>query len=68
MVNDFILKLENITKEYSGVTALKNINLEFEKGKVHSIVGGNGAGKSTFIKIISGAHRQTEGKIIYKGK
>lgn len=68
MVNDFILKLENITKEYSGVTALKNINLEFEKGKVHSIVGGNGAGKSTFIKIISGAHKQTEGKIIYKGK
>lgn len=68
MVNDFILKLENITKEYSGVTALKNINLEFEKGKVHSIVGGNGAGKSTFIKIISGAHKQTEGKVIYKGK
>lgn len=68
MVNDFILKLENITKEYSGVTALKNINLEFEKGKVHSIVGGNGAGKSTFIKIISGAHKQTEGKFIYKGK
>lgn len=67
MVNDFILKLENITKEYSGVTALKNINLEFKKGKVHSIVGGNGAGKSTFIKIISGAHKQTEGKIIYKG-
>ena len=68
MVNDFILKLENITKKYSGVTALKNINLEFEKGKVHSIVGGNGAGKSTFIKIISGAHKQTEGKVIYKGK
>lgn len=67
-MKDFILKLENITKEYSGVTALENINLGFEKGKIHSIVGENGAGKSTFIKIISGAHKQTEGKIIYKGK
>ena len=67
-MKNFILKLENITKEYSGVTALENISLEFEKGKIHSIVGENGAGKSTFIKIISGAHKQTDGKIIYKGK
>lgn len=63
-----ILRLENITKEYPGVVVLKNVNLEFEKGKIHSIVGENGAGKSTFIKIITGAINQTDGKIYYKEK
>lgn len=63
-----ILRLENITKEYPGVIALEDINLEFEKGKIHSIVGENGAGKSTLIKIITGAINQTSGKVYYKGK
>lgn len=63
-----ILRLENIRKEYPGVLALKDVNLKFEKGRIHSIVGENGAGKSTFIKIITGAENQTSGKIYYKGK
>ena len=67
-MSNSILKLEKITKEYSGVKALEEINLEFEMGKIHSIVGENGAGKSTFIKIITGAHKQTSGNLIYKGK
>ena len=66
-MNDYILRLEDITKEYSGVKALDSINLNIEKGKIHSIVGENGAGKSTFIKIITGAQKQTKGKIFYKG-
>ncbi|CEN93741.1 sugar ABC transporter ATP-binding protein [Paraclostridium sordellii] len=67
-MNNSILKLENIVKEYPGVKALDKINLEFEKGKIHSIVGENGAGKSTFIKIITGAEKQNSGKLIYKNK
>ncbi|MBN9646935.1 sugar ABC transporter ATP-binding protein [Terrisporobacter glycolicus] len=67
-MENYILRLEKITKEYGGVRALEDVSLQFEKGKIHSIVGENGAGKSTFIKIITGAHKQTSGKLIYKGK
>lgn len=67
-MNNSILRLENIVKEYPGVKALDNINLEFKKGEIHSIVGENGAGKSTFIKVITGAQKQSSGKLIYKNK
>ena len=67
-MTEYILKLKNVTKEYPGVVALKDINIEFEKGKIHSLVGENGAGKSTLIKLITGAIDKTSGKIYYKGK
>jgi len=63
-----ILALKNITKDYPGVKALDNVSISFEKGEVHALVGENGAGKSTFIKIISGAIRPTSGTIVYEGK
>lgn len=63
-----VLSLKNITKDYPGVKALDNVSISFEKGEVHALVGENGAGKSTFIKIISGALRPTSGTIIYEGK
>lgn len=66
-MKDYILRLENITKEYPGVTALRDVNIEFEKGKIHALVGENGAGKSTLIKLLTGAIDKTSGKIYYKG-
>ena len=48
-----ILKLENITKKYAGITALSSVNIAFKKGVVHSIIGENGAGKSTLIHCIA---------------
>ena len=62
-----ILSLKNISKEYPGVKALDNVSISFEKGEVHALVGENGAGKSTFIKSISGAIRPTSGTIEYEG-
>ena len=59
--------MENITKDYPGVKALDNVSISFEKGEVHALVGENGAGKSTFIKSISGAIRPTSGTIRYEG-
>lgn len=60
--------MKNITKEYPGVRALSDVSISFEKGEVHALVGENGAGKSTFIKSITGAIRPTSGTIVYEGK
>ena len=58
-----ILKLDNITKLYPGVTALDDVSLSFEQGEVHAIMGENGAGKSTLIKTIGGAIQPNSGTI-----
>ncbi|HEV8507097.1 MAG TPA: sugar ABC transporter ATP-binding protein, partial [Chitinophagaceae bacterium] len=57
---------ENITKKFSGVTALDNVCLELHAGKVNAIIGENGAGKSTLMKILSGVYGDYDGRIIYK--
>ncbi|MEO5563345.1 MAG: ATP-binding cassette domain-containing protein, partial [Chitinophagaceae bacterium] len=49
-----MLVAKNITKKFSGVTALNNVNIELHPGKVNAIIGENGAGKSTLMKILSG--------------
>lgn len=67
---DDILVMQNITKQYPGVTALKNVNLTVERGEIHAIVGENGAGKSTLMNVLSGtiAYGNYEGSIIYEGR
>lgn len=62
------LILNNISKTYPGVKALDTVSMSFEKGEVHAIVGENGAGKSTFIKTISGAIQPDSGNIILDGE
>ena len=52
-----VLSLRNISKQYPGVQALDNVSIDFMEGEVHCLVGENGAGKSTFIKMISGSFR-----------
>lgn len=63
MSDKIVLSLQNITKRYPGVVALDNVSIDFREGEVHCIVGENGAGKSTFIKTISGANEPDEGTI-----
>ncbi|MDD3403964.1 MAG: sugar ABC transporter ATP-binding protein [Hespellia sp.] len=60
--------MKNITKDYPGVKALDDVSISFEEGEVHALIGENGAGKSTFIKTISGAIKPTSGTIAYEGK
>ncbi|MDO4285255.1 MAG: sugar ABC transporter ATP-binding protein [Eubacteriales bacterium] len=57
------LILRNISKNYAGVQALKNVSIRFRAGEVHALIGENGAGKSTLIKVISGVVQPTEGEI-----
>lgn len=67
-MSNIILKLSNIAKEFPGVRALDNVNFELFHGEVHALLGENGAGKSTMIKILTGAHSKTSGKFIFEGK
>lgn len=67
-MDNIAVRLSNITKTYPGVVALDQISLEVNSGKIHAIVGENGAGKSTMMKMISGAIAPDEGKIEIFGK
>ena len=64
---DTTIRLSNISKFYSGVPALLDVNAEFYEGEVHAILGENGAGKSTLINIISGALQPELGVIEFEG-
>lgn len=64
MEKEFVLSLKNITKLYPGVIALNDVSINFIAGEVHAIVGENGAGKSTFIKTITGAVQPDKGTIM----
>ena len=63
-----ILHLKNVHKRFGPVHALKGIELFVYPGEVHALIGENGAGKSTMMKVLSGAHQATEGEIFYEGK
>ncbi len=66
--NDIILRLDDVSKVYSGIVAVKRADLELRRGAVNVLVGENGAGKSTLMKIIAGVERPTLGKIILDGE
>lgn len=60
-----VVRLEKVTKKYDDIVALNNIDVAIEKGKVYGIIGRNGAGKTTMLKLIANMIRPTDGKIIY---
>lgn len=62
-----VLKTVSLTKDFSGVRVLNGVSVEVRKGEVFGIIGENGAGKSTFIKIIGGIHRPSGGEIYLEG-
>ncbi|WRS30123.1 sugar ABC transporter ATP-binding protein [Actinomycetaceae bacterium MB13-C1-2] len=67
-MSDPILEMRGITKVYPGVVALDDVSMSFEAGRAHAIVGENGAGKSTFIKSITGAITPSSGELVVAGK
>lgn len=68
MGKENLLELKGISKSFSGVTVLNNINFLLKSGSVHALVGENGAGKSTLIKCLSGIYIPDEGEIYLKGE
>ncbi len=68
MSDDLILELKGITKIFPGVKALDRVHFSLRRGEVHALMGENGAGKSTFIKVITGVHAPEEGQIFVNGR
>ncbi|MHC4637867.1 MAG: sugar ABC transporter ATP-binding protein [Planctomycetota bacterium] len=62
-----LLMLEDITKKFSGVTALDKVSFELRRSEIHALLGENGAGKSTLIKVLGGIHRPQTGTIRIDG-
>lgn len=61
-----MLRVEDLNVHYGGIHALRGINLDVEKGKIISLIGANGAGKSTTLRAIMGLEKPSKGKIVYK--
>jgi len=68
MDNSFLLEMKNISKEFPGVKAIDNVDLQIRPGSVHALMGENGAGKSSLMKCLFGIYKQDSGKIILNGK
>jgi fructose transport system ATP-binding protein len=67
-MSDVILKTVGLTKHYGGLYALEDANFELRKGEHVAIMGDNGAGKSTFVRQITGVEQRTRGDIIFDGR
>ncbi|MFV0465615.1 MAG: sugar ABC transporter ATP-binding protein [Lachnospiraceae bacterium] len=68
MSEEYVLELKGITKIFPGVKALDGVHFQLKKGEIHALMGENGAGKSTFIKVITGVHKAEEGEMYLYGK
>ena len=67
-MEDYVLQLKNITKEFPGVRALNKMQFDLRRGSIHALIGENGAGKSTLMKVLSGIYTPEGGTIILDGK
>lgn len=63
-----LLDVKSVDKKFNGVYALKDLDFSLGEGEVHGLIGENGAGKSTFIKILGGVYKRDGGSILWNGK
>ena len=68
MNTEYIVEMKGISKSFGGVQALRSVDLELRRGEIMGMVGDNGAGKSTMMKILSGAYQADEGEIFIDGQ
>jgi simple sugar transport system ATP-binding protein len=67
-VENYIIEMKNITKEFPGIIANDNITLNLKRGEVHALLGENGAGKSTLMSVLFGLYQAEKGEILKDGK
>jgi len=63
-----LLETKNLSKQFGGLTALKDLTLHVDKGETVGLIGPNGAGKTTLISVVSGFQRADSGRVIFKGE
>jgi ribose transport system ATP-binding protein len=66
--SEYLLEATDVSKRYGAVVALNSASLRVRPGEIHALMGANGAGKSTMVKILTGAVRPDEGRITVRGK
>lgn len=67
-MSEYFLSLKNICKKFPGVNALTDVSLDVKHGEIHALCGENGAGKSTFIKILTGVYQYSDGEMLCEEK
>ncbi len=60
-----LIKVKNLSKKFGKIDILRDINVEFESGKIYGLIGRNGSGKSVFLKILCGFYKPTIGEVLY---
>lgn len=68
MSEEYLLQMENITKIFPGTVALNKARLNVRRASVHALIGENGAGKSTMMKVLMGLYTPEEGSVVFKGE
>src|ERR1700745_2170492 len=68
MADDNILVAENLRKEFGGLVAVNDVDFAVPRGKVVSLIGPTGAGKTTFFNMLTGVYKPTAGRIVFDGE
>src|SRR5215204_4455434 len=63
-----IIRLEQVTKRFGGITAVNDVSFGISSGEIHAVVGENGAGKSTIMKMLAGVHQPDSGSLVLRGQ
>jgi simple sugar transport system ATP-binding protein len=67
-MDDYVIEMLNITKDFPGVRANDDVTLRLRRGEIHALLGENGAGKSTLMSVLFGLYQQDKGRILMNGK
>ena len=68
MIENMVLRMENVTMQFGGVVAVNNLSLDVPEGKIVALIGPNGAGKTTAFNCITGVYQPTNGRVEFQGK
>ncbi|HEV2011023.1 MAG TPA: ATP-binding cassette domain-containing protein, partial [Candidatus Limnocylindria bacterium] len=65
---DFILKIEHVTKRFGGLVAVDDVSFDVKRGEVFALIGPNGAGKTTLFNSITGIFPPSDGRVVFNGR
>lgn len=67
-MSDTVLRIQNVTRRFGGLVAVRDVNLELSAGAITGLIGPNGAGKTTLFNTVSGFFKPSSGKIFFEGR